>query len=272
MYLFILKKKILVDFLKNSSDGNDGNDDGNNDGNDDEVLQCVDDFEIEKTVNINKRINKKNCEKVSLNFDDEELLILEVRAREPLWNFQLNIQERNSKITNKLWEEVSLALGNKISAEGAKQKFKSLHDTYRKIIQAENLPSGSAKKSSKKWHHYDAMNFLRDSCLIKQTTSNLCSTVVECASNSGNENNTSLNKSSRKRKRQNDLSDNALERIADALSTNQETTISVPPPPQVDEIDAFLIMLGHRIKKLPQEKQMEAMQNHLQLSFNYLKE
>ncbi|XP_077275724.1 uncharacterized protein LOC143904727 [Temnothorax americanus] len=53
----------VTNFLENSSDGNDGNDDGNNDGNDDEVLQCVDDFEIEKTVNINKRINKKKIAK-----------------------------------------------------------------------------------------------------------------------------------------------------------------------------------------------------------------
>lgn len=38
MYLFIFNKKFLVDFQEYSSDGND-----------DEVLQCVDDFEIEKS-------------------------------------------------------------------------------------------------------------------------------------------------------------------------------------------------------------------------------
>lgn len=80
------------------------------------LLILVNNLFIITAVNINKRINTKNREKVSLNFDDEELLILEARAREPLWNFQLNIQERNSKITNKLWEEVSLALGSECHA------------------------------------------------------------------------------------------------------------------------------------------------------------
>ncbi|XP_036138821.1 uncharacterized protein LOC114255646 isoform X2 [Monomorium pharaonis] len=111
------------------------------------IFQNIDDLENEKSLKLRKNFNNKTHQKASLNFDEEELLILEVRARELLWNFQLNIQERNIKVTNKLWKEVSEAIGGKISAKGAKQKFKSLHDTYRKIIQAENLPSGSARKN-----------------------------------------------------------------------------------------------------------------------------
>lgn len=61
--------------------------------------------------NISKKLSNKSRQKATLSFDDEEVLILEVRAREPLWNFQLNIQERNTRITNKLWNEVSQALG-----------------------------------------------------------------------------------------------------------------------------------------------------------------
>ena len=59
---------------------------------------------------ISKKLSNKSRQKATLSFDDEEVLILEVRAREPLWNFQLNIQERNTRITNKLWNEVSQAL------------------------------------------------------------------------------------------------------------------------------------------------------------------
>ncbi|KMQ85180.1 hypothetical protein RF55_16417 [Lasius niger] len=151
------------------------------DGKKEVVLQNLDDFEKEKTdSSISKKLSNKSRQKATLSFDDEEVLILEVRAREPLWNFQLNIQERNTRITNKLWNEVSQALGGKISAEGAKQKFKSLHDTYRKIIQAENLASGSARKNlDRKWRHYESMDFLRDLCLIKQTVSNMCSVEAE---------------------------------------------------------------------------------------------
>lgn len=60
---------------------------------------------------ISKKLSNKSRQKATLSFDDEEVLILEVRAREPLWNFQLNIQERNTRVTNKLWNEVSQALG-----------------------------------------------------------------------------------------------------------------------------------------------------------------
>jgi len=43
-------------------------------------------------------------------FDKEELLILEVQKREILWNFQLDVEQKNVKERNKLWQEVSDAL------------------------------------------------------------------------------------------------------------------------------------------------------------------
>jgi len=50
----------------------------------------------------------------------------------------------------------------------AKSKFKSLHDVYRKIIQSEQRPSGSANTNTiRQWQHYNSMEFLRDSCLVK---------------------------------------------------------------------------------------------------------
>lgn len=63
-------------------------------------------------------------------------------------------------------------------------------------------------------------------------------------------------------KQEKNLSSNALERIADALSKNQEPALSLP---EIDEVDEFLIMLEHRIRKLPEEKQMELMQTFLQM-------
>ncbi|KYM93799.1 hypothetical protein ALC62_15600, partial [Cyphomyrmex costatus] len=107
--------------------------------------------------------------KTRMSFDEEELLILEVQKREALWNFQLDVKQRNAKEKNKLWQEVSDALN-----ETAKSKFKSLHDTYWKIIQSEQKPSGSARANSTRlWQHYNTMEFMRDSCLVKTTSSNI---------------------------------------------------------------------------------------------------
>lgn len=55
--------------------------------------------------------------KTGLSFDEEELLILEVQKREALWNFQLDIRQRNPKKRNKLWQEVSDALNGKNKKE-----------------------------------------------------------------------------------------------------------------------------------------------------------
>lgn len=106
--------------------------------------------------------------RAKLNHDDEETLLLEVQLREPLWNYKLPLPQRNIKITRDLWQEVANALNGKITADEAKTKFKSLYDTYRKIIRAETCASESARKENmKKWAHYDTMEFFRDSCLLK---------------------------------------------------------------------------------------------------------
>ncbi|KYN02829.1 hypothetical protein ALC62_06345, partial [Cyphomyrmex costatus] len=115
-----------------------------------------------------KQRNSDEGLKAKLNHDDEETLILEVQLREPLWNYKLPLSLRNVKITKNLWQEVANALNGKITANEAKMKFKSLHDTYRRLIRLETSASGSARKNNgKKWPHYDSMEFLRDSCLLK---------------------------------------------------------------------------------------------------------
>lgn len=56
-----------------------------------------------------------------------------------------------------------------MSAIGCKNKFKNLHDTYRRLVHSEKLPSGSASKDNVyKWRHFKTMEFLRDSCLQKR--------------------------------------------------------------------------------------------------------
>ncbi|XP_011704855.1 PREDICTED: uncharacterized protein LOC105460113 [Wasmannia auropunctata] len=103
-----------------------------------------------------------------LNFDDEEFLIFEVEKRPSLWDYSLLLAQRKCTIKQQLWLEIALALNGKISAEEAQKKFKSLHDTYRKIVQSEKRPSGSARKADsavQKWPHYHSMSFLKDSCL-----------------------------------------------------------------------------------------------------------
>ncbi|KYM99010.1 hypothetical protein ALC62_10260 [Cyphomyrmex costatus] len=124
----------------------------------------------EITVQENPMINKgKNIkEKIGDLLQIEEQLILEVHAREALWNPQMDLSHRNRKATAQLWKEVSEALNGKLSEIEAKTKFKSLHDSYRRIISTESLASGSERPVKKsKWHHYDNLSFLRDSCLQK---------------------------------------------------------------------------------------------------------
>lgn len=45
--------------------------------------------------------------------DLEEQLILEVHAREALWNPQVNLSRRSRKATAQLWKEISEALNGK---------------------------------------------------------------------------------------------------------------------------------------------------------------
>lgn len=61
----------------------------------------------------------------------------------------------------------SIQLG-KINGPDAKKKFKSLRDVYRRIIHAEQLPSGSGRVHQKeKWKYYAQLEFLRDTCLVR---------------------------------------------------------------------------------------------------------
>ncbi|KYN06217.1 hypothetical protein ALC62_02809, partial [Cyphomyrmex costatus] len=215
-----------------------------------------------RSINNNKDSNQKNA-KVKLSPEEEKMLILEVQCREPLWNFRLPLIQRNCRITRALWEEVSKALNGKLSAAGCKSKFKNFHDTYRRLVNAEKLPSGSASKSNiSKWKHYKSMEFLRNSCLQKRLIMhlhNLLFLIVE-------------NYFYHIRKRRRTESQNShLERIADALCQPPPNIVLPPPPSQEDHIDAFLKLFGHNLRKLSPEKQDEWMQRYLNMSYEMLK-
>lgn len=56
----------------------------------------------------------------------------------------------------------------RLSAYGAKKKFKSLRDTHRRIISDEHRASGSGRVEPKdKWKFYKSCEFLRDTSLIR---------------------------------------------------------------------------------------------------------
>lgn len=131
-----------------------------------------------------------------MSFDEEELLILEVQKREPLWNFQLDVKQRNAKKRNKLWQEVSDALNGKNKAgstlvvsarshiwyfECAIELWRLMWDRPKSSIFYEALLLFFQQRFFK-WHfmslkcHYiflgiisaeTARRFLRDSCLVK---------------------------------------------------------------------------------------------------------
>ncbi|XP_018407148.1 PREDICTED: uncharacterized protein LOC108783153 [Cyphomyrmex costatus] len=227
-----------------------------------------------RSINNNKDSNQKNA-KVKLSPEEEKMLILEVQCREPLWNFRLPLIQRNCRITRALWEEVSKALNGKLSAAGCKSKFKNFHDTYRRLVNAEKLPSGSASKSNiSKWKHYKSMEFLRNSCLQKSTISNIndgdSSSITEndneldyqdedmlaITNNEDSQDTSRLGDHIRKRRRT-ESQNSHLERIADALCQPPPNIVLPPPPSQEDHIDAFLKLFGHNLRKLSPEKQDE---------------
>ncbi|XP_011859186.1 PREDICTED: uncharacterized protein LOC105556705 [Vollenhovia emeryi] len=80
----------------------------------------------------------------------EEMLILEVRNRPPLYDYTLPLSVRGRYKIAELWKEISDALQGLMSPEEAKKRWKSLKDTYSKIVAEEKKPSGSARSCSQK--------------------------------------------------------------------------------------------------------------------------
>ncbi|XP_067207213.1 uncharacterized protein [Linepithema humile] len=60
-----------------------------------------------------KRSKLNDNSEIKLNFDEEELLILEVQKRPPLWDYSLPLMQRRCTIKQRLWAEIVLALNVK---------------------------------------------------------------------------------------------------------------------------------------------------------------
>ncbi|KYN02042.1 hypothetical protein ALC62_07156, partial [Cyphomyrmex costatus] len=195
-------------------------------------------------VTENRSLNKRDqrATRSTLNYDDEKLLILSVQERRPLWDFTIPLEQRCQRVIKKLWDEVSEAMGAWWNREEAKKKFKHLHDAYRRIINSENHPSGSARPPpTKKWHHYDSMEFLRNLCLVRQ--------LIE------------------ERGRQ----FSALDRIADSLCQPQ-TPFALPAAPKLNHIELALGIIGHRLQQMDPKTQLHIIQQIMNLTYDVLKE
>ncbi|TGZ53999.1 Uncharacterized protein DBV15_12250 [Temnothorax longispinosus] len=144
------------------------------------------------------------------------------------WDYSLPLLQRKSTIKQRLWSEIALALNGKISAEETQKKFKSLHDTT-------------------------VSNINNDDSNLSLMDDEDNAESIRTDSSKG------------KKKKTNDGSTDAIERIADAIC--QEKNITLPPPPEPDEIDSFLSLVGFRLQKMPPKTRLEIMQNILQLTY-----
>ncbi|XP_077264785.1 uncharacterized protein LOC143898874 isoform X2 [Temnothorax americanus] len=170
----------------------------------------------------------------------------------------------------------------KLNAAEIQKKFKSLRDTYRKIVQTEQHASGSARIEPKeKWKHYDVMNFLRDSCLIRPTQTNVSRDSVcedsredEIIVDAGTSNvvdrdadedcslasaSTETRKISRKNTpKDTEEAESAINRIADAMC-RENPNIVLPAPPQPDEVDSMLHAAGLQLRRLSYRRRMQTL-------------
>ncbi|XP_018405534.1 PREDICTED: uncharacterized protein LOC108781913 [Cyphomyrmex costatus] len=60
-----------------------------------------------------------------------------------------------------------------MSPEEAKKRWKTLKDTFSKVIAEEKKPSGSSRISKKSWKHLELMFFLRSVSTCKSSISNV---------------------------------------------------------------------------------------------------
>lgn len=90
------------------------------------MLSAINKQRENESRSLNKRDNRRAM-KSTLNYDDEELLILSVQERRPLWDFTIPLEQRCQRLTKKLWDEVSEILGGKkkrpFATEILKEKF-----------------------------------------------------------------------------------------------------------------------------------------------------
>ncbi|KAM4052703.1 uncharacterized protein ACNLHF_003371 [Anomaloglossus baeobatrachus] len=121
-------------------------------------------------------------------FINIDLLIDEVREREPLWNMA-DRRHADSIVTRRLWDEVCHAAvegwgelnsrGQKKQRDKLQKRWRSIRDRFKKELNQEmQAPSGSGGRRSK-YRYFRALSFLRTTMVCRST---VCSTQ-EPASN-----------------------------------------------------------------------------------------
>ncbi|XP_024870597.1 uncharacterized protein LOC112453846 [Temnothorax curvispinosus] len=91
------------------------------------------------------------------------------------------------------------------------------------------------------------------------------------ASNSTNISNDSFIQKDNTRKRQrsgDDDTSGAINRIAEAIC--QPSTLTLPPPPEQDDVDSFLLAIGHHLRQLPTLTRIKVIQQFLEIVYNEL--
>ncbi|XP_011861240.1 PREDICTED: uncharacterized protein LOC105558262 isoform X3 [Vollenhovia emeryi] len=226
-----------------------------------------------------------------------------VQCRRPLWDSNQPVSEKSRKIRKRLWKEVADELNGVLDAAAVQQKFKSLRDTYRKIIQSEQyFPSGSRRNKNDgdcyKWRHYNAMEFLRDTSLSKDTSSNIPSLENELSNNSMDQSTSQVQSpihidspdasssstlTSRKKSKldSNSIINDRVATFTDPLDKliqvidRWEKTLNVAPvntSNPFDAVDHMLQTAALQLRKMSPELQMQTLQDIVQMTFSRLQE
>ncbi|XP_011861239.1 PREDICTED: uncharacterized protein LOC105558262 isoform X2 [Vollenhovia emeryi] len=261
--------------------------------------------DIDTTFNQNILTSKRKASKKSkkLSLEEENNLILAVQCRRPLWDSNQPVSEKSRKIRKRLWKEVADELNGVLDAAAVQQKFKSLRDTYRKIIQSEQyFPSGSRRNKNDgdcyKWRHYNAMEFLRDTSLSKDTSSNIPSLENELSNNSMDQSTSQVQSpihidspdasssstlTSRKKSKldSNSIINDRVATFTDPLDKliqvidRWEKTLNVAPvntSNPFDAVDHMLQTAALQLRKMSPELQMQTLQDIVQMTFSRLQE
>ncbi|KAJ8665072.1 hypothetical protein QAD02_006734 [Eretmocerus hayati] len=188
--------------------------------------------------------------------DPNELLIEEVKLREPLWNFTNKklISQRTNTNKKNLWKEVYAAVAEYFeNVDAVKRRWKNLTDTYKKVLK-EVKPGGYSGAEGHppkeiKWKYFKVLAFLTDSDLSynDKTESSLDNDSLdndsEMSEHTETQNESVPNPErigQRQTKRR--KSENALQRIADAMEN-----------PPMDAIKAFITFAEEKLRVYPQQ-------------------
>ncbi|XP_077273118.1 uncharacterized protein LOC143903424 isoform X2 [Temnothorax americanus] len=266
---------------------------------------------IYMTTRMNKKFRTPSKRKASkkLSVEEEEHLILAVQHRRPLWDISQPVDQRSKKTRKRLWEEVADELNGVLDTIAVQQKFKSLRDTYRKIVQSEQyLPSGSGRiknENRHKWKHYDIMEFLRHTSLSKNTSSNISSTENELLDKSVDQSTSQVQSpididpndssstetpilssifTSGKRRRLNTnstidsdisvASTNPLDKLIQIFERREKAqNVALPNiNDPFDEVDHMLQTAALHLRKMSPQLQMRTLQDIVQMTFSRLQE